>query len=108
MPQYRYECRQDLDGCGHIIDFECLMSELDDNRPKSCPKCRKRKSLQPILFTPTVNIPNTLGSRADKNTDTISADEQHHLTKEHNAYKEESAEPSWVSTEKGMVHKDSL
>jgi hypothetical protein len=83
------------------------MSELDDNRPKSCPKCRKRKSLTSVFFPPNVNIPSTLGSIAEKNTDRLSEDEKHHLNKKHNEYKD-SSEPSWVSTDNGMVHKDKL
>ena len=105
MPQYKFTCREDFGGCGHEIVFECLMSELDDKKPKSCPKCRKKTSIKQVFFPPKVDIPTTVGSACDKNSDHISSDEQHHLHEKHNEYRRKPGETSWISTEEGMVHK---
>jgi len=102
MPHYLFKCQPTLGGCGHQIEFDCLISALDTTQPKSCPTCHKRKSLQQVLFPPTLNIPVTLGSLADKNTGNMSADEKHHLTEQFTAYKKQKK--SWESTDKGMVH----
>lgn len=103
MPQYQFECNKDNGGCGNIIPLECLMSELDNKQPKSCPKCHKRKSIRQVLFPPIAHIPCTLGSLAEKNTASKSDDERHHLTEKFNEYKKPTA-PSWVDTDNGIVH----
>lgn len=101
MPQYNMQCLESEGGCGHIIEFTCLMSELEEKRPKSCPKCRKRKTLQSMFFPPSAQVLTTLGHYADKNADKISADEKHHLTKEHNSYKERDTK--WVEGPGGRM-----
>lgn len=87
MPQYKYICDTNQKGCGHTIEFECLMSELGDSKPKSCPKCHKRKSLKPVFFSPTISVPKTLGGLADKNHAKMSDDEKHHIIKKNTAYR---------------------
>ena len=88
--------------CNNLVQFECLMSELDKVEPKSCPQCTSI-NMQPIFFPPTVNIFQTVGSLADKNTSTMSADEQHHIISKNNEYRDNSG-PSWESTNDGMKY----
>lgn len=107
MPQYEFQCKESLGGCGHTFLFTCPMSQLDEKKPKSCPECHKRKTIEPVFFAFTANIPNTLGSRADTNSDRMSADEKHHINKKNNEYKEGKAE-DWIQTSQGMVHKDKV
>jgi hypothetical protein len=106
MPRYLFECNKESGGCGQKIELECLMMDLDDKQPKSCPACKKRKALRQILFPPEVNIPCTLGSLADKNTREMSADERHEKTEKFNEYKKKDV--SWISTKEGMVHKGNI
>lgn len=101
MPQYKMTCRKNLGGCGHVIEFTCLMSELKEKRPKSCPKCKKRKTLQSIFFTPSTQFYETLGHTADKNAEKISVDEKHHLTKQHNAYRK--SDTKWIQGPNGRM-----
>jgi len=106
MPKYQYLCRPQDGGCGHVVEFECLMSELDDLKPKSCPKCKKRKALQPQIFSPmSVNVPKTLGSFADKQSAELSSAAKVELTEKFNEYKRKPGESSWISTTEGMKHK---
>ena len=106
MPKYIYECIGENGGCGHVWDFTCLMSELDDKKPKSCPQCKKRKPIAQRYGNINVSVPKTLGSLADRNARTLSLDEKHHLDTKHNEYKK--APPSWQPTPDGMVHKPSI
>lgn len=107
MPQYTYICDPKNDGCGHKVTLECLMSELDDKKPKSCPNCSKRKTIQPLLSSPlSINIPKTLGSLADKNSAALSDGAKAELTKKFNEYRSKPGEISWIPTENGMVHKN--
>ena len=102
MPTYEYLCDEDDGGCGNIIEVSCLMSERENNLPKSCPKCKKRKSIRQLYGVGALHMPSTLGSLADKQTGKMSDDEKHHLTKKHNAYKETNN--SWESTPHGIKH----
>jgi putative FmdB family regulatory protein len=107
MPTYEYYCDPEDGGCGNSIEIRCSFEDKESNKPKSCRKCRKRKALREVFGSTETFIPKTLGSLMDKNSDKMSADEKHHLHKVHNAYKE-SKEPSWIPTDKGMVHKNKL
>lgn len=103
MPTYTFKCDEDT-GCGHIWEFTCLMSELDEKRPKSCPQCKKRKSIHQVFGDVTVSLPKTLGSLAERNTNRMSEDERTHLHKKHNEYRE--APPSWEATKDGIKRKN--
>lgn len=103
MARYVYICDSNLSGCGRIIEFECLISELDELKPKSCPVCKKRKSLHQFFSPPTPSIPKTLGSLADKNHAKMSDDEKHHILEKNNAYRKSST-GRWHSTPEGIVH----
>ena len=103
MPTYEFECDPDNGGCGHRIEISCTYAEKEDNQPKSCPKCRKRKPLYEVFGGGnSVFIPVTIGSLIDKNNSRISADEKHHLNKKHNEYKERK-EPSMVEQDGRFV-----
>lgn len=109
MPTYEFYCDPDEGGCGHVIEITCSYSDKDKSRPKSCPKCRKRKALIEIFGGASVFIPKTLGHSIDKNSAKISEDEKHHLNNKHNEYKKSDNEgPSWIATDNGMVHRDTI
>ena len=103
MPQYRLQCLESEGGCGHVIDFECLMSELDEKRPKSCPNCRKRKPLKSVFFSPKAHLLESIGHIADVNTDKISDDEKYHINKKNNEYKE--SDTKWVEGPGGRMQR---
>ena len=103
MPQYYFECQTDKKGCGTTFCVECPISEYDERYPKSCPNCRRKKSLRQVLFPPETHIPKTLGSLAERNTREMSADQRYEMTREFNAYKEVG--PSWVDTPNGIQRK---
>jgi primosomal protein N' len=97
MPTYTFECDEDSGGCGEIIEIRCAYAEKQSNKPKSCPKCKKRKSIIELFGSSnSIYIPKTLGSLVDKNTSKISTDEKIHLTKKHNEYKRDKSNPSVV------------
>lgn len=106
MPTYEFLCDPDESGCGNVIEIKCSYDDKQKSKPKSCPKCRKRKALIELFGDSQVIIPKTLGYRIDKNSSKLSEDEKHHLNKKHNDYKESTNEPSWTSTPDGFVHKD--
>lgn len=109
MPTYEFYCDPDEGGCGNVIEIRCSFEEKDNNQPKSCRKCRKRKALRELFGNADAFIPKTVGHLIDKNSSKMSEDEKHHLHKVHNAYKESKDDgPSWVSTENGMVHRSKL
>lgn len=103
MPTYIFKCDEE-EGCGHEWEFKCLMSELDDKKPKSCPQCKKRKTIHQVFGDVAVNIPKTLGSLADRNTSRLSEDERTHLHKKHHEYKD--APPTWESTSEGIKRRN--
>lgn len=102
MPTYEFLCDEDDKGCGEVITITCSASELDKEKPKSCPKCKKRKSIRRVYVVPQVSIPKTLGYYADKNSNKKSADELHHIETKNNEYKKNKVKP-WISTENGIV-----
>ena len=76
------------------------MSEKDDNKPKSCPSCRKRKPIFEVYGDAMISVPKTLGSLAEKNAKNMSEDEKQHRHHENNKYRETA--PSWESTQDGI------
>ena len=105
MPTYQFYCDPEDGGCSNIIEFNCLFSEKAENQPKSCNKCKKRKSLRELFGGEVVHIPRTLGSLADKRTAKLSEDEKNHLTIKNNSYRTRG---SWVETPDGLKHKSQL
>jgi len=81
MPQYEFICRK----CNSEFIVECIMSEISDLKP-CCKLCNSKKTARKFS-APIINIPKTLGSLADKNTDTFSDDYKNHLNKKHNKYR---------------------
>lgn len=108
MPTYQFHCDPDEGGCNHVVEIRCSFKNKELNRPKSCPKCRKRKSIVELFGGSMVHIPVTLGSFADKKTGKMSEDERTHLKIKQNEYKKSRTESSWVGTPDGMVHKSKL
>ena len=89
MPTYQFQCDPDDKGCGEVIEVKCSFDDKEQNKPKSCPKCRKRKTIFEVFGTHNpVHIPCTLGMLADKNTSKMSKDEKIHRSKKDNEYKE--------------------
>ena len=97
MPQYEFKC-----SCGAEITLNCLMSELDKKTPKKCPSCGNKK-LRQVIFPPTVSIPSTIGSFADRNTDKMSSDELAHIKKENYKYRE--SDTRWEQQKDGTMKK---
>ena len=108
MPTYQYLCDQDDGGCNHVIEVTCSMSDRQAIQPKSCPKCRKRKSIRQVFCLAGCNINTTFGSHIDKQSDKMSEDEKHHLHEKHYAYRKGDGQPSWVQVGDKIVHRDEL
>ena len=110
MRTYQYHCDQDDGGCDNLIEIKCAYADKDQNKPKSCSKCKKRKSIHEVFGGgAALFIHNTLGVLVDKNNNKISADEKHHLNEKHNAYKKlKNSEGSWVQTPDGLKHESQL
>jgi len=53
MPKYIHQCQNEE--CSEKIEFECKMSELDETRPKVCPKCSSTK-IESISFGCGVSV----------------------------------------------------
>ena len=108
MPTYEFYCDPEEGGCGNLIQISCPFAEKEEKRPKSCKKCRKRKSLIENFGGDTaLLVHSTLGSHIDKQSSKMSEDEKQHLKNRHNEYRKKDG-PSWVSTENGMVHRKNL
>ena len=101
MPTYEYNCDIEEGGCGETIEVRCSFSNKEQNRPKSCPKCRKRKYLYEVFSGGSSTlVPKTLGHLVDKNSSKISADEKYHLQKKHNEYRNPGGK--WVDGKGGI------
>jgi hypothetical protein len=103
MPQYLFQCNETKGGCGASIHLTCLISELTEKTPKTCPNCGKRKYIQQILFAPNVSIPSTIGSLADRNASKMSSDELAHIKKENYKYRESNT--TWEQQKDGTMKK---
>ena len=103
MPTYQFQCDPDEGGCGHIMEIKCSFEDKKKNQPKSCPKCRKRKTIFELFGTANpVHIPVTLGSYADKKTAKMSEDEKHHRNIEDNKYKQHK-HPGFIEGPEGRM-----
>jgi len=60
MPLIPYQC----EACDHYFE---ITQGYHDKRKKKCPACKKNKLYQ-VFCAPTVSIPKSVGSLADKNT----------------------------------------
>ena len=109
MPTYQFLCDSDDGGCDHVMEIICLASDREELRPKSCPKCRKRKTIHQVFGDIKSHIPKTLGYHADKQASKLSEDERTHLNKKHNEYKQPSKDgPSFVEVDGRFVHRSQL
>ena len=102
MPTYEFQCDEDRGGCNNVVTIRCSYGEKKQNRPKSCPKCRKRKTIIELFGSPNPIIPKTLGSIAEKNSDKISADEKAHIHNKNNEYRKKDG-PSWIEGPGGSM-----
>jgi hypothetical protein len=70
-----------------VFEKDYPMSQSSTARP-TCPSCKKRNCKRNYSECSSVSasIPHTLGTRADKNTDKMSEDEKHHITRENTKY----------------------
>ena len=102
---YEFYCDPEEGGCGHQMEIQCRFADKAKNTPKSCKKCRKRKSIREMYGGGSSTfVPKTLGHHVDKQSARMSADEKHHIHTKNNDYRDKSTEPNWVSTPDGMVH----
>lgn len=104
MPTYQFCCHPDDNGCGHVIELNCLMSEYPTKKPSLCPHCQTE--LRQILHPQQIFSPATLGHRADVNTDKMSSDQKEAINRKNNDYRPK--ESPWVVTPEGIKHKKTL
>lgn len=82
MPQYSYSCPKCNDS------FEIYLSLTDYKPQQNCPNCKSLCGRDLCLDCDiTPNIPKTVGSLADKNTDKMSADQKAALKEKHYEYR---------------------
>ena len=95
MPQYSYQCIEEDGGCGHTFSIFLMMSDYTDT-PPNCPLCN---TFQFVKRDFEVDLPKsrvigqTLGSLADKNTQSMSKDEREARWFENNKYRFEGTTP---------------
>ena len=95
MTQYSYQCIEEDGGCGHTFSIFLMMSDYTDT-PPNCPLCN---TFQFVKRDFEVDLPKsrvigqTLGSLADKNTQSMSKDEREAKWFENNKYRFEGTTP---------------
>lgn len=100
MPTYEFCCDEENGGCGNVIEISCSFDDLDDKKPKSCPKCHKRKTIYRLFGWGANNIPCTLGSHAEKNHTKMSDEQKHEIHMKDTAYLRQ--DNFWKATPEGM------
>jgi hypothetical protein len=92
MPTYTYNCPEETGGCGHQYEVFILMSEYNPQLPPVCPGCKTRTHVRrnfkvDISSTSSHIQTQTLGSLAEKNTNSMSEDARLAQWRKDNAYK---------------------
>lgn len=101
MANWTYRCKK----CKKDIDIVGLISEYTET--VLCPKCGRAAprdlagDFKKIKLT--IDIPKTLGSLADKQADSYSADQKAEMTMEHTKYlRERNKEQEWAPISPNM------
>lgn len=110
MPTYTYTCLEGQKGCGYTFEIYIPIAKYDPNVFPECPNCNKKnavkRNFQKDISTTSSHIKTqTLGSLAEKNTNSMSEEARLAQWRKDNAYKFENppGEPE-MKLPKGAKH----